>query len=161
ISKLNQPSTRPELSARVGIDSGAVVVGAGAEEDADVFGETPNIAARVQAAAEPGNVLITAATHRLVSGLFVVEEHPARTLRGIGQPLDLYRVVRPSGIRGRLAAAAAVRGMTPFVDREEEVLLLLSRWERVREGEGQVMTIVGEAGIGKSRLVQHFREQIA
>ena len=76
ISKLNQPSTRPELSARIGIDSGAVVVGASAGKDADVFGDTPNIAARVQAAAEPGTVVITDATYRLVSGLFVVE--PAR-----------------------------------------------------------------------------------
>jgi class 3 adenylate cyclase len=73
ISKLNQPSTRPELSARIGIDSGAVVVGASAGKDADVFGDTPNIAARVQAAAEPGTVVISDATHRLVSGLFVAD----------------------------------------------------------------------------------------
>jgi Adenylate and Guanylate cyclase catalytic domain/AAA ATPase domain len=161
LSKLNEQPRSSKLTARVGIDSGAVVVGAGAEQDADVFGETPNIAARVQTAAEPGTVLITAATHRLVSGLFVVEERVAQSLKGIARPLDLYRVVRPSGMRGRLAAAAAVRGMTPFIDREEELRLLLSRWERLREGEGQVVTIVGEAGIGKSRLVQHFREQIA
>src|SRR2546430_13081543 len=64
-------------------------------------------------------------------------------------------------MRGRLAAAAAVRGMTPFIGREEELRLLMNRWERVREGEGQVVTIVGEAGIGKSRLLQRFREQIA
>jgi predicted ATPase len=106
-------------------------------------------------------VLITAATHRLVSGLFVVEERSAQTLRGIAQPLDLYRVIRPSGMRGRLAATAAVRGMTRFIDREEELRLLMNRWERVREAEGQVVTIVGEGGIGKSRLVQQFREQIA
>jgi len=146
---------------RVGIDSGSVVVGAGAGKQADVFGDTPNIAARVQAAAEPGTVLITAATHRLVSGLFVVEERGAQTLRGIVQPLDLYRVIRPSGMRGRFAATAAVRGMTRFINREEELRLLMNRWERAREGEGQVVTIVGEAGIGKSRLVQHFQQEIA
>jgi class 3 adenylate cyclase len=143
ISKLNQPSTRPGLSARIGIDSGTVVVGASAGKDTDVFGDTPNIAARVQAAAAPGTVVITDATHRLVSGLFVVEERGAQRLRGVAAPLDLYRVIRPSGMRGRLAATAAVRGMTPFIDRQEELRLLLNRWERTCDGEGQVMTIVG------------------
>jgi class 3 adenylate cyclase/tetratricopeptide (TPR) repeat protein len=160
ISKLNEEPERPKLAVRVGIDSGPVVVGAGAGREPDIFGEAPNVAARVQAVAEPDTVLITAATHRLVSGLFVVEERNAQVLRGIARPTDLYRVIRPSGMRGRLAAAAAVRGMTSFIDREEELRLLLSRWQRAREGEGQVITIVGEAGIGKSRLVQHFREQI-
>jgi class 3 adenylate cyclase/tetratricopeptide (TPR) repeat protein len=161
LSKLNEQPRSSKLTARVGIDSGAVVVGSGAEQDADVFGEAPNIAARVQAAAEQGTVLITAATHQLVSGLFVVEERVARPLRGVARPLDLYRVVRPSGMRGRLAAAAAVRGMTPFINREEELRLLINRWERTRDGEGQVVTIVGEAGIGKSRLMQQFREEIS
>jgi class 3 adenylate cyclase/tetratricopeptide (TPR) repeat protein len=161
VAKLNQECRYPKISVRVGIDSGAVVVGPGAGKDADIFGDAPNIAARVQVAAEPGTVLITAATHRLVSGLFVVEERGARALRGIAQPVALYRVIRPSGMRGRLAAAAAVRGMTSFINREEELRLLLNRWELVREGDGQVVTIVGEAGIGKSRLMQQFHDQIA
>src|SRR5215472_14741258 len=161
VSNLGQHPVHAKLAVRVGIDSGPVVVGAGAGKEADIFGEAPNVAARVQAAAEPDTVLITAATHRLVSGLFVVQERARQALRGIAQPVDLYRVIRPSGIRGRLAAAATVRGMTPFIDREEDIRLLLNRWERAREGEGQVVTIVGEAGIGKSRLVQHFRDQIA
>ena len=161
ISKLNEYPKRPKLSARVGIDSGPVVVGTSAGKNAEVFGDAPNIAARVQAAAEPGTVLITAATHRLVSGLFMVEERGAEALRGIAHPLKLYRVIRSSGMRGRLAAAAAVRGMTPFINREAELRLLMNRWERARDGEGQVVTIMGEAGIGKSRLVQHFRDQIA
>ena len=160
ISKLNQPSTRPELSARIGIDSGAVVVGASAGKDADVFGDTPNIAARVQAAAEPGTVVITDATHRLVSGLFVVDQLGAQALKGIERPVQLYRVIQPSGVRGRLEAAAATRGLTPFVGREDELRLLMSRWERALDGEGQVALIIGEAGIGKSRLVQRFHEQI-
>ena len=161
ISKLNQPSTRPELSARIGIDSGAVVVGASAGKNADVFGGTPNIAARVQAAAEPGTVVITDATHRLISGLFVVEDRHLQALKGIARPIQLYRVIQPSIVRGRLEAAATTRDLTPFVGREEELRLLINRWERALDGEGQVVLITGEAGIGKSRLVQRFPEQIA
>src|SRR6266849_6517323 len=160
ISKLNEQTARPKLSARIGIDSGAVVVGASAGNNADVFGDTPNIAARVQAAAEPGTVVITDATHRLVSGLFVVDILGAQALKGIERPVQLSRVIQPSGVRGRLEAAAATRGLTPFVGREDELRLLLSRWERVLDGEGQVALIIGEAGIGKSRLLQRFHEQI-
>ena len=160
IAKFNQQSTRPKLSARIGIDSGAVVVGAGAGKEADVFGEAPNIASRVQAAAEPGTVLVTDAVHRLVSGLFVVESREASALKGIERPLQLYKVVQPSGVRGRLEAAAAVRGLTPFVGREDELRSLMTRWERSQEGEGQVALIIGEAGIGKSRLLQRFHELI-
>ncbi len=130
IAKLNEQSGRRKLSARVGIDSGAVVVGASAGKEADVFGEAPNIAARVQAVAQPGTVLITEATHRLVSGLFIVEDRGEQSLKGIEQPLQLYRVVQPSGVRGRLEAVAAAQGLTPFVGREDELRLLLNRWER-------------------------------
>jgi class 3 adenylate cyclase/tetratricopeptide (TPR) repeat protein len=156
VSKLNQQSTNPEISVRVGIDSGAVVVGAGAGKETDVFGEAPNIAARVQAAAAPDSVLITSATHRLLSGLFVVEESGAQQLKGVSSPVELYRVLRPTGVRSRIGA----RGLTPFIGREEELRLLLSRWQQVREGEGQVALVIGEAGIGKSRLIAEFRERI-
>jgi class 3 adenylate cyclase/tetratricopeptide (TPR) repeat protein len=161
IARLNEQTVRPKLSARVGIDSGAVVIGASAGKEADVFGDAPNIAARVQAAAEPDTVVISDATHRLVAGLFVVEDRGPYPLKGVDRPVQLYRVVQPSGVRGRLGAAAASRGLTPFVGREDELRLLLNRWERVLEGEGQVALIVGEAGIGKSRLVHRFREHIA
>ena len=161
LSKLNERPARPKLAARVGIDSGAVVVGAGAGKEADVFGDTPNIAARVQTIAEPGTVLVTEAVHRLVSGLFVVEDRGTPALKGIERPVQLYRLVRPSTVRGRLEAAAAARGLTPFVGREDELRSLIHRWERTLDGEGQVVLIVGEAGIGKSRLVQRFHEQIA
>ena len=157
VSKLNQQSASPTISVRVGIDSGKVVVGAGAGKDAEVFGETPNIAARVQTAAAPDTVLITGATHRLLSGLFVVEERGAQELKGVANPVQLYRVLRPTGVRGRLAAA---RGLTPFVGREEELRLLLSRWERACDGEGQLVLVIGEAGIGKSRLVAEFHDRI-
>jgi class 3 adenylate cyclase len=161
IGKLNEQPAHAKLSARIGIDSGSVVVGAGAGHDADVFGDTPNIAARVQASAAPNTVAITDATHRLVSGLFVVGDAGVQVLKGLERPLQLYRVIRPSGMRGRFPAMAAMRGMTPFVGREDELRSLLNRWERVREGEGQVVTIIGEGGIGKSRLVQRFREELA
>jgi class 3 adenylate cyclase len=157
ISKLGNQAGRPQLAARVGIDSGAVVVGAGAGSEADVFGEVPNIANRVQAAAAPGTVLISAATHRLISGLFVVEALGPRELKGVATPVELFLVVRPTGVRGRLAAA---RSLTPFVGREEELRLLLSRWQRACAGEGQLALVVGEAGIGKSRFVAEFRERI-
>ena len=157
ISKLNDGSAHPKLTARIGIDSGPVVVGVGAGKEADVFGDTPNIAARLQATAAPGTVLITAATHRLISGLFVVEALWPRILKGVTASPEVFRVVRPTGVRGRLRAA---RGLTPFVGREEELRLLLSRWERTREGEGQMALIIGEPGIGKSRLVAEFHDRI-
>jgi predicted ATPase/class 3 adenylate cyclase len=160
IAKLGGQPGRPKLAVRVGIDSGAVVVGAGTGKEADVFGEAPNIAARVQAAAEPSTVLITDAVHRLVSGLFVVEGRGASTLKGIERSVELYRVVQSSGVRGRLGALAAARALTPFVGRESELRLLGERWESAREGEGQVVLIIGEAGIGKSRLIQRFHEQL-
>jgi class 3 adenylate cyclase len=156
VSKLNQQSSHPKLSVRVGIDSGAVVVGAGAGKDADVFGEAANIAARVQTEAAPDTVLITIATHRLLSGLFVVEELGAQRLKGVAAPIELYRIGRPTGVRSRIG----VRGLIQFVGREEEVSLLLSRWERARDGEGQVVLVTGEAGIGKSRFVAEFHNRI-
>ncbi len=161
IAKLNEKPGLPGLAVRIGIDSGAVVVGVGAGHEADVFGDTPNIAARVQEAAAPGSVLVTEDSHRLISGLFVVERVGAPALKGVERPIQLYRVVQPSGVRGRLEAAAVARGLTRFVGREDELRLLMSRWERTLDGEGQVALIIGEAGIGKSRLVQCFNERIA
>jgi class 3 adenylate cyclase/tetratricopeptide (TPR) repeat protein len=161
VAQLNRQPGHATLSARVGIDSGAVVIGQGAGPEADVFGDAPNIAARVEAAADPGTVAITGATHRLLSGLFVVEDRGEHQLKGVEQPSHLYRVVRPSGVRGRFEAATAAGGLTPFVGREDELQALNSRWHRALDGEGQVALIIGEAGIGKSRLVQRFHEQIA
>ena len=122
-----------------------------------MFGEAPNVAARVQAAAEPGSVLITGSVQRQVAGLFVVEEKGAHEFKGVAQPLSLYRVVRASG-GGRRGGA---RALTPFVGREEELGLLARRWERVRAGEGQLVLIVGEPGLGKSRLIEEFHSRLA
>jgi class 3 adenylate cyclase/tetratricopeptide (TPR) repeat protein len=161
LAELNQQPGHAKLMARVGIDSGEVVVGGGTGHDVDVFGNAPNIAARVQAAAAPSTVAITDSTQRLVAGLFVVVELGERVLKGIERPVKLYWVRRPSGMRGRFEVAAAASRLTSFVGREDELRSLHSRWERVLEGEGQVALISGEAGIGKSRLVRRFQEAIA
>ena len=143
----------PELSARIGIECGSVVVDAAGE----VFGDAPNIAARVQAEAEPGSVLITLNVQRQVAGLFVAEEQSTRELKGVSQPVQLFRIVRASG-GGRRGGA---RTLTPFVGREEELGLLARRWERARVGEGQLVLVVGEPGLGKSRLIEEFHARLA
>ena len=144
----NASKAAPELSARIGLDSGQVVV----EATGEVFGEAPNIAARVQSAAEPGSILVTATVQRQTAGLFVAEDRGACELRGVPAPVTLYRIVRASG--GRRTGA---RTLTPLVGREDELALLRRRWERARNGAGQLALIVGEPGIGKSRLVEEFR----
>ena len=149
----NAAKGAPELSARIGLESGPVVVEAAGE----VFGDAPNIAARVQAAAEPGSVLITVNVQRQVAGLFVAEERGVRELKGVSQPVQLFRIVRASG-GGRRGGA---RTLTPFVGREEELALLARRWARARAGEGQLVLIVGEPGLGKSRLMEEFHSQLA
>jgi class 3 adenylate cyclase/tetratricopeptide (TPR) repeat protein len=148
----NAAKGEPVLSARIGLELGAVVVDAAGE----VFGDAPNIAARVQAAAEPGSVLVTANVQRQVAGLFVAEEHGVHNLKGVTLPLSLYRVVRASGGGWRSAA----RALTPFIGREEELGLLMRRWEHARAGDGQLVQIVGEPGIGKSRLLEEFRSKL-
>jgi class 3 adenylate cyclase len=150
---------RVKLAVRVGIETGSVVMGQGGGEGVDVFGDAPNVASRVQSAAQPDSVVITAAVQELVAGLFVVEDRGAEQLKGMVHPLKLYRVVQPMVV-GRGTQRAAGRNRTPFVGREDDLHLLLSRWERAREGQGQLVLVVGEPGIGKSRLVEEFRAQI-
>jgi predicted ATPase len=153
-----------ELAARVGVHTGAVVVSAlGGESSAETLalGEVPNVAARVQSAAEPGTVVAAAATQRLVAGLFVSEELGPRPLPGLPAPVLLYSIVRPSGVRGRIHAAATASRLTRFVGREQERSLLVDRWELAQEGEGQVALVTGEPGIGKSRLLQQLKEELA
>jgi class 3 adenylate cyclase/tetratricopeptide (TPR) repeat protein len=142
----------PELSARIGIESGPVVV----EANGEVFGDAPNVAARVQAAAEPGWVVVTMNVQRQVAGLFVAEEQGARELKGVSEPVHLFRIVRASG-GGRRGGA---RTLTPFVGREEEFGMLARRWERAKGGEGQLVLIVGEPGLGKSRLIEEFHARL-
>jgi class 3 adenylate cyclase len=152
INARNASKGAPELSARIGLDSGQVVVDATGE----VFGEAPNIAARVQSAAEPGSILMTAAVQRQTAGLFVAEDRGQHELKGVSAPVTLYRVVRASG-GGRRGGA---RALTALVGREEELDLLARRWDRARKGEGQLALIVGEPGLGKSRLIAEFHARL-
>jgi class 3 adenylate cyclase/predicted ATPase len=143
------------LSVRIGMHTGAVVIADGGE----VFGETANVAARVQGAADPDSVVVTAATQRLVAGMFVVEDRGPQELKGVRELVTLYRVVQPSGVRSRLDVAAG--RLTRFVGREVELATLVDRWERAADGEGQNVLLVGEAGVGKSRLAYQLRERLA
>jgi class 3 adenylate cyclase len=144
----NTGDRAPQFAARIGLDSGQVIV----EAMGEVFGDAPIVAARVQALADPGTVLITARVHRQLAGLFVAEDRGAHALKGAPEPTTLFRIERASG--GRRTGA---RKLTPLVGREEELGQLRRRWERVRNGAGQLTLIVGEPGIGKSRLVEEFR----
>jgi len=115
--------------------------------------------AQKQAAAEADTVAVTAATQRLAAGIFVVDDLGPQELKGVREPITLYRVVRPSGVRSRLDIAAG--RFTPFIGREVELAILAERWERVQNGDGQNVLIVGEAGVGKSRLAYQFRDRLA
>jgi class 3 adenylate cyclase/tetratricopeptide (TPR) repeat protein len=155
LADLNRKSAgagKPELVARIGLETGPAVVDAAGE----IYGDVSNIAARVQALAEPGAVVITARVQRQVAGLFIAEERGTHTLKGVPEPTALFRLIRASGGGRR----SGVRQLTPFVGREEEMAMLLRRWERARQGEGQLVLIVGEPGIGKSRLIEEFHGRL-
>jgi predicted ATPase/class 3 adenylate cyclase len=152
-----------QLALRFGIHTGLVVVGAmggqGRQEQL-ALGETPNIAARIQGLAVPNTVAVSEATLRLVQGYFDCEALGAQTLRGVVEPVAVYRVLSASGAYSRLDIAST-HGLTPLVGREHEVRLLLERWEQVKAGHGHAVLLRGEAGIGKSRLVMALKEYVA
>ena len=152
LNRKNAGTGKPALAARIAIDSGPVVVDATGE----IFGDVPNIAARAQALAEPGSVVVTARVQRQVAGLFVAEERGSHELKGVPEPVTLFRIVRASG-GGRRAGQ---RHLTPLVGRDEEIAMLMRRWERARQGDGQLVLIVGEPGLGKSRLIEEFHARL-
>jgi class 3 adenylate cyclase/tetratricopeptide (TPR) repeat protein len=153
---------RPRV--RIGIATGLVVVGdligEGASEEAAAVGETPNLAARLQTLAEPGSVVVAERTRELAGGRFEYADRGTHELKGFDRPVRAWRVLRTSAAESRFDAART-RRMTPFIGRAEEIDLLLGRWRRATEGEGQVVLLVGEAGIGKSRIAETLVERIA
>src|SRR5262249_13761078 len=152
----------PPLQVRIGIHTGLVVVGELGGKDyreAMALGDTPNIAARLQGIAAPDTVVISAATQRLIAGLFICQDLGLQDLKGVSTPAAAYRVLSESGVQSRFEVAIQ-KGLTPLVGREEELGLLQRRWERAKAKEGQVILLNGEAGIGKSRLVQTLKEQV-
>jgi predicted ATPase/class 3 adenylate cyclase len=152
-----------QLAVLLGVHTGLVVVGemgGGTRQEQLALGETPNLAARLQGIAAPNTLVISATTFQLLSGLFACQSLGAPPLKGIAQPLEVYQVQYESTARTRLEAAGST-GLTPLVGREPEVALLLERWAQVKEGLGQVVLLSGEAGIGKSRLVQVLTAHVA
>src|SRR5215470_6577109 len=151
------------LAVRLGIHTGLVVVGevgGGTRQEQLALGETPNLAARLQGIAAPNTLVVSAATLQLLGGFFAYQALGTRSVKGIAQPLEVYQVLYESTARSRLEMAGST-GLTPLVGREQEVGLLRERWAQVKDGFGQVVLLSGEAGIGKSRLVQVLKEQVA
>jgi len=151
------------LAVRLGIHTGLVVVGevgSGGRQEQLALGETPNLAARLQGIAIPNTLVISAATFHLLGGFFACQPLGTSLPKGLAQPIEVYQVLHESMARSRLEAAGST-SLTPLVDREQEVGLLVERWTRVKEGIGQVVLLSGEAGIGKSRLVQVLKEHVA
>ena len=152
LNRKSAGSAKPALAARIAVESGPVVVDAAGE----IYGDVPNVAARAQALAEPGTVVITARVQRQIAGLFVAEERGSHQLKGVPEPVTLFRLVRASG-GGRRAGQ---RHLTPLVGRDEEIAMLMRRWERARQGNGQLVLILGEPGLGKSRLIEEFHARL-
>ena len=156
--------THAPLETRVGIATGLVVVGdligSGASQEQAIVGETPNLAARLQSIAEPNSVVIAESTRRLLGNLFELQVVQANDLKGITGPVQAWAALRASSAKGRFEALRAT-GLTALVGREEELELLLQRWSKAKSGEGQVVLLSGEAGIGKSRLIVALLERLA
>jgi class 3 adenylate cyclase/predicted ATPase len=152
-----------KLQTRVGIATGLVVVGdligEGSAQEQSVVGETPNLAARLQALAEPDAVVIGGTTRRLVGDLFDYSDLGVVEVKGIAMPVPAWQVLRPSGVASRFEA---LRGsaLTPLVDRDEEIDLLVRSWARTKTGDGQVVLVSGEPGLGKSRITATLEERL-
>jgi hypothetical protein len=156
--------THAPLQTRVGIATGLVVVGdligSGEAQERGIVGETPNLAARLQGVAEPNSVVIAESTRKLLGNLFDLEDQGAQDFKGIAGPVRAWTALRQSSVEGRFEAFHA-SGLTELVGREEELDLLFRRWSKAKTGEGQVVLLSGEAGIGKSRLTAALFERLA
>jgi class 3 adenylate cyclase/predicted ATPase len=162
IAAVGRLTAREDLRVRLGIATGLVVVGdligEGAAQERGVVGETPNLAARLQALAAPNTLVIAEATRRQVGGLFDLADLGPQALAGFAEPQPAWRVIGESGVLSRFEALRSEE--TPLVGRDEEVELLLRRWQQANSGEGRVVLISGEPGIGKSRLTAALSEHI-
>jgi class 3 adenylate cyclase/tetratricopeptide (TPR) repeat protein len=162
IDAVGRLATQEPLNARIGIATGLVVVGdligAGAAQERGVVGETPNLAARLQALARPGTLVVAEGTRRQVGTLFEIEDLGLQPLAGFGEPQPAWRVIGESGVVSRFEALRS--GTTPLVGRDEELDLLLRRWQQARTGEGRVVLVSGEPGLGKSRLTAAMAERV-
>ena len=163
LQELSLPRVRlpRPLQVRIGIHTGLVVAGemgvGDQPEPLAIVGETPNVAARIQGLAEANTVLVSAATYRLIDGTFECQPFGSHLLKGIATPVAVYHVLSE---RQNLSPLASKTTLTPLVGREQEVGLLVDRWEQVKEGQGQVVLLSGEPGIGKSRLAYTLREHV-
>jgi class 3 adenylate cyclase/predicted ATPase len=164
VAAVGRLKTHAPLQTRVGIATGLVVVGdligSGSSQEQAIVGETPNLAARLQGVAEPNAVVIAESTRKLVGNLFELQDLGAQDLRGVAGPARAWVALRPSSIASRFEALHG-GGLTELVGREEEIELLLRRWSKAKSGEGQVVLLSGEAGIGKSRLTAALLESLA
>jgi predicted ATPase/class 3 adenylate cyclase len=164
ISALAALKTHTSLQTRIGIATGLVVVGdligSGEAQERGIVGETPNLAARLQGIAEPNTVVIAEDTRRLLGNLFELTDLGPKELKGIAGSVPAWSVLRPSSVESRFEALHATR-LTTLVGRDEEMDLLLRRWSKAKTGEGQVVLLSGEAGIGKSRLTAVLLERLA
>jgi class 3 adenylate cyclase/predicted ATPase len=164
VAAVGQLKTHAPLQTRVGIATGLVVVGdligSGASQEQAIVGETPNLAARLQRIAEPNAVVIADSTRKLVGNLFELEDLGAKELKGIAGSVRAWAALRPASVESRFEALHA-SGLTELVGREEELEILLRRWSKAKTGDGQVVLLSGEPGIGKSRLTAALLERLA
>jgi class 3 adenylate cyclase/tetratricopeptide (TPR) repeat protein len=151
------------LQARIGIATGLVVVGeivgTGSAQEHTIVGETPNLAARLQSLAAPDTILISEATQHLLGGMFDLEPIGEHELKGFARPVPVWRARGEASVESRFAAIRT-GGNLPFIGRAHEMGLLLDRWRLARQGEGQIVTLIGEAGIGKSRSIEALQEAL-
>jgi class 3 adenylate cyclase/predicted ATPase len=164
VRALQQPRVHTTLQCRIGVSTGLVVVGdlvgAGAAQEQAVVGETPNLAARLQALAEPNSLVIGPTTRRMVGDLFECRALGTVAVKGFTEPVEAWQVLRLSAVESRFEALHS-GGLTPLVGREEEIELLLRRWQQAQAGEGRVVLLSGEPGIGKSRIARALQERLA
>jgi class 3 adenylate cyclase len=162
IDAVGRLATQEPLNVRIGIATGLVVVGdligAGAAQERGVVGETPNLAARLQALARPGTLVVADSTRRQIGSLFEIEDLGPQPLAGFAEPQRAWRVIGESGVVSRFEALRS--GTTRLVGRDEELDLLLRRWQQAKSGEGRVVLVSGEPGIGKSRLTAALSQHI-